>query len=252
MKKFITILLLAFIASKTLRIVTQDGNPETALSADDATKGKANLFSKSANIKNAINDLCDGYDRITKSFNIQKSREIKQIIERDGFSKLHIKSNLFIMTNLIMDKYDSYVERRAKAMRLKDDVLENFLITAQFGAFADDGFWNKADIVYEDGDTQNSYDSLTVFAAPGSKPDAMDILISQFQVLDFKVADDLIWVKKNDNYFNFFKSEGEEFVKRPKTFTEAQVTALIEFYKLLSFKFLADTFGIQVKLPNWN
>ena len=252
MKKLILVLLLAFIASKSLRILSaKEGGINDALKADDIAKNKSESFNFVSKFKSSITDLSDIFKTLSETFHIKRSREIKEIIERDGFSKLHLKSNLFIMNGLIQEKYMDYVVRRGKAMRLKGEVLENFLTTAEFAQWADEqSFWNKVDVVYQDSDVKNSYDSFTVLASQGKKAGTMDILISQFQVFDFKVSDDLIWIKKSDNYMNFFENDGEEFVKRPKVFTEAQIKSLIDFYKLLNFKFIADTFGIEVKLPS--
>ena len=154
------------------------------------------------------------------------------------------------MNGLIEGKYMDYIKKRGEAMNLKKEVYDHYIPTCEYVPYTiENGFWNKADIVYNDDVLKNSYDSFTVFASRGKRDDVYDVLISQFKVLDFKIADDLIWVKKSNDYFQFFKQDGEEFIKRPKIFTEDQVKALIEFFKVLGFKFIAEVFGIEVKMP---
>lgn len=251
MRKIILVLCIAFILSKSLRIMqTKPGETQNINGGvSNTTKERAGMFANTANFKQGISDIMDSVDRVAQSLKVSKHREIKEIIERDGWDRLNIKTQIFVMTGLMEEKYYEYCEKRGRALKLPDEVYEHYNITAEYGPWTvDDALYNKADFVYTDENIKNSYDSFTVLASQGKRDGTYDILISQFQVLDFKIADDLIWFKYSNSYTNFFQEDGEEFVKRPKILTEKQLEALLDVMKLISYKFLADTFGVKFDL----
>lgn len=225
----------------------QDQTTNTAV--DENTKQRAGMFANTANFKQGITDIMDSVDRVAQSFKVEKKKEIKEIIERDGWDKLHIKSQIFVMIGLMEKKYYEYCEKRGRALNLPKDIYEHYNITAEYGPWTiEDALYNSAEFIYTDENVRNSYDSFTVLASQGKREDTYDIIIAQFQVLDFKIADDLIWFKYSNKYTNFFNEEGEEFVKRPNILTDKQIEALLDFIKVLSYKFLADTFGVKFDL----
>lgn len=255
MRKIILVLCISFILSKSLRILqqgtTKEGGAGDATTTDQTTQSAAENMSKSGQIKTWVNDLTESYDRVAKSIYVTKHQEIKEIIERDGWDKLHLKSNIFIMNGLLEEKYYEYVYKRGKALKLRGEIYEHYNITAEYGPWTiDNALWNKCDFIYSDENIKNSYDSFTVLASQGRKEGAYDILISQLQIFDFKIADDLIWIKQSNDYAQFFKEDKEEFIKRPNILTEKKLEALVDVFKILSFKFLADTFGVKVQLPS--
>lgn len=250
MRKIILILCIAFILSKSLRIMQADPPvKKPGEVVDDNTKKRAGMFKNTANFKQGITDIMDSVDRVAQTFKVEKHREIKEIIERDGWDKLNIQSQIFIMTGLMEEKYYEYCEKRGRALKLPEEVYEHYNITAEYGPWTvDDALYNKADFIYSDENIKNTYDSFTVLASQGKRDGTYDILISQFKVLDFKIADDLIWFKYSNSYTSFFKEDGEEFVKRPNILTDKQIQALLDLLKVLSYKFLADTFGVKFDL----
>lgn len=249
MRKIILVLCIAFILSKSLRIMQDDTVKNLGNGVPNAAKQKAGMFANTANFKQGITDIMDSVDRVAQSLKVSKHREIKEIIERDGWDRLNLKTQIFVMTGLMEEKYYAYCENRGKALKLPKEVYEHYNITAEYGPWTvDDALYNKADFIYTDENIKNSYDSFTVLASQGKRDGTYDILISQFQVLDFKIADDLIWYKYSNSYTNFFQEDGEEFVKRPKILTEKQLEALLDVMKLISYKFLADTFGVKFDL----
>lgn len=251
MKKFILVLLIAIITSKTLRILDDaTENVDSQVKVDDSKKAAASKLSFTGKIKSYVNDICDSYDRIAQSFKITKSQSVKEVITREGFSKLKLESTVFVNKNLKGEKYDKYFQDRAKTLGLKQKYLEEFNTTIDSGKYSENADMFKTSIDYQDGRDNNTYSSINVIVGEGSRTNCYDIIIHYFSISAFQIADDLLWIEESNNYCNIFQQTKQKFITRPKTLTEKQVTALIDFYRILSLKFIGETFGIKLKLPN--
>lgn len=251
MRKFIFVFLIVFIASKTLRLLTEEKKDlKTGLTAKKEEKQQVAKLTIAQKIKNITGDLCDTYDRLTQSFKVTKSETVKKFITREGFSQLKLTSRLFYNKNLMDEKYMEYMNKRAKGLGIKNDDLEDYLTTVEFMPFEEGTGMFDAKLFYKDGRGDNSYSSFNVIATMGSMNGRYDILIHHFRIFDFQLADDILWTEKSSNYCNIFQQTKQEFKKIPKSLSEAQVQSLIDFYKILSLKFVGDTFGINLNLPN--
>lgn len=251
MKKLIFVLLIIFITSKTLRLLSEDKKDiKTGLSSSNELKQQIANLTIAQKIKNITGDLCDTYNKLSNSFKVTKTETVKKFITREGFSQLKLTSRLFYNKNLKKEKYMSYMDKRGKRLGIKDDDYQDYLDTVEFMPFEESSGMFNAELFYKDGRGDNSYSSFNVLASEGSRPDCYDIIIHHFRIFDFQLADDILWTEKNNNYCNIFEQTKQEFKKVPKSLGKAEIQSLIEFYKILSLKFVGDTFGINLKLPN--
>ena len=251
MKKLLLIILISFAVSKTLRILNDaQQNIQDQMQSSQQTKDQAKQSTFFDKMTNRTNTLLGLFQNIAKTFHSEHSETVKEIIKREGFSKLKLKSNVFVNVNLKATSYLNYMRRRGSVLGISDpDDLDNFITTVEFAPDSDKAGAGNTNLVYEDGKTDNSYDSLSVFVNEGTKEDCYDVMIHHFRIYEFQIADNLLWVQKTDDYFGIAKVTKDEFVRQPNTLTKEQVTALIEFYKMLSLSFVAETFGIKLDLP---
>lgn len=252
MKKYILVLLIAIITSKTLRLLEDEAteNVDSQVKVDENKKEQASKLSFTGKIKSYVNDICDSYDRIAKSFKITKSESVKEVITREGFSKLKLESIVFVNKNIKEEKYEEYFEKRGKNLGIKPQYLEEFKTTVDSGQYSESADMFRTSIDYQDGRDNNTYSSINVIIGEGSRKNCYDVIIHYFSISAFQIADDLVWIEQSNNYCNIFQETKQKFITRPKTLTEKQVTALVDFYRILSLKFIGETFGISLKLPN--
>lgn len=250
MKKLILVLLIAISISKMLRVLEKTKGLEDGLSANENEKKQVANLTIAEKFKKFATNFCDGFNQISNTFKVTQSETVKKFITRDGFSKIRLKSYLFITKNLIDSKYMYYMEKRGKTLGIKDDDFEQYKITVEMMPFSDSNAMFVSDLVFKDKNDRNSYSSFNVMASMGTKGGAYDVLIHYFKIFDFQLADDILWTEKNSNYFNMFDKTKQNFVKVPKNLSKKEVESLIDFYKVLSLKFIGDSFGINLKLPN--
>ena len=69
----------------------------------------------------------------------------------------------------------------------------------------------------------------------------------------FKLAPDL-FIERTDTSVlgGIFEKGKEKIIKRPKTLTQDELTAILEMYKMVSFKILCEVFGINITPPSFN
>lgn len=251
MKKLLLIILVSFAISKTLRILNDaQKNIQDQMQSSQETKEQAKNTTFFDKMMSGTNTLCDTFQKVAKTFHYSHSETIKEIIKREGFSKLKLKSNVFVNINLKSSRYMDYMKKRAKVLGItNEEDLENFITTVEFSIDSDKSGAANTELLYEDGKTDNSYDSLSVFINYGTKDDCYDIMIHHFRIFEFQIADNLVWIQKTTDYFGMANVVKDELVRQPNTLTKEQVTALIEFYKMLSLSFVAETFGIKLDLP---
>lgn len=251
MKKFILALLIALSVSKMIRVLEEETKDlQNGLTASETEKKTIANLTIAEKFKNMATNFCDGFNKISSTFKVTQSETVKKFITRDGFSKIKLKSYLFITKNLIESKYMYYMEKRGRSLKIKEDDFEQYKITVEMMPFSDSNSMFISDLVYKDSKDPNSYSSFNVMASMGSKDDTYDVLIHYFKIFEFQLADDILWTEKNSNYFNMFDKTKQNFVKVPKNLSRKEIEALIDFYKVLSLKFIGDSFGINLKLPN--
>ena len=251
MKKLIFVLLIVSIVSKTLRLLT-DGEGLNNLTVSSEEKKHVSILTIAQNIKNVTNGFCDTFNKLASTFKISKSETVKQFINREGFSQLRLTSRLFYNKNLMSSVYKQYMEARGSKLGIKEEDKDDYLTTVEFIPFEEKGGMFNAELFYKDGREDNSYSSFNVMASLGTMDDRYDITIHHFRIFDFKLADDILWTEKSTNYFNAFSNTKQEFKKVPKSLSKTEVQSLIDFYKLLTLKFIGETFGIDLQLPNLN
>ena len=251
MKKLLLIILVSFAVSKTLRILNDaQQNIQDQMKSSQQAKDQAKNLTFFDKMMNSTNNLITTFQKIAQTFNYEHSETIKEIIKKEGFSKLKIKSNVFVI-NLQEDKLYDYLTKRLKLLGITDqEDLNYFQITVSSETFSDDiSQGSNIEIVYDDGKTDNSYDSLSLFISEATKLDCYDIMIHHFRIYEFQIADNLYWSQTISDYFGSAKVTQSEFFRQPNNLTNKQSTALIEFYKMLSLSFVAETFGIILDLP---
>ena len=79
-----------------------------------------------------------------------------------------------------------------------------------------------------------------------------DIMITDIKA-KFKLAPDL-FIERTDTSVlgGIFQKGKEKIIKKPKNLTQEELTAILEMYKMVSFKVLCDVFGIKVSIPKFN
>lgn len=254
MKKYIFVLLFAIIASKSLRILNKSGNIFTALTADDEAKNKASTFAYISKIKDAIKVLRHEYSKLIEDFNEKQNKILRNMISGEQISKLNVESNIYIMTNLTSEKYLDYIRRRVNGLGLSKEylngIIDGFESLPTIGG--GDDFWFKGNALYPDEYLKNAYNSILILGSIGSKPDCYDVVILHFRLRDFIIADDkLMNIRVNKNSMDFFNDFGFYYCKEfsDSILTKEEYEALVNFEKILSFRFLADIFSITVEIP---
>ena len=78
-----------------------------------------------------------------------------------------------------------------------------------------------------------------------------DIIITDMNAR-FKVAPDIFIEETNKSIAGgIFEGQNQKLITKPKSLSEKELKALLDMYKLLSFKILCDVFGIKVNLPSF-
>ena len=68
----------------------------------------------------------------------------------------------------------------------------------------------------------------------------------------FKLASDLFIMDSKTSVLGLlFEKKEEKIFKRPKTLTQDELTAILEMYKMISFKLLCEIFDINIYLPHF-
>ena len=222
MRKIIVITLIAFTLSYNLRFLT--GETDIEKQTKDAGE-KINGFQKVENLCNAAEKIGKTWQNLITAFKTTHQKSIKKLTDGKGFDYFHGSSEIFLSFGLKQIHYEKYFLRKSEHLLIPKGMRKKFLEITDDAQFMD---INQP----EEG--------------------KFDIMITDIKA-KFKLAPDL-FIERTDTSVlgGIFQKGKEKIIKKPKNLTQEELTAILEMYKMVSFKVLCDVFGIKVSIPKFN
>ena len=245
MRKILFIALIALSLTFNLRFL-QEGS-----TSNSEAKQKVSFFDKVDNICNAANKVGETWGNLVNAFKTTSSKTIKEFTNGKGFDYFHGSSQVFVIAGLKGAYFDKFWTRKAGHLKLSRDAKKIFVEIGQDSEFMDKQAWNKLDLAFNP--EENKKDSVKGVSLLVNQPvdGKFDILITDIRAT-FKLAPDLL-IERNEKSVlgGIFSKTKEKIIKKPKTLGQEELTAILDMYKMVSFKVLCDIFGIQVTLPKF-
>ena len=169
-----------------------------------------------------------------------------------GFEYFYRSSEIFLSFGLREAHYDKYWLRKAEHLLIPKDKRQTFLEIVDNSKFIDKQAWTLITLAFNPEESEkDEVKGICIFINPPfeGKYDVMIINIRS----KFKLASDLFIIgSKTSVLGDIFEKEKEIIIRKPKTLTQEELTAILEMYKMISFKLLCEIFDINIYLPNFN
>ena len=249
MRKIIVITLIAFTLSYNLRFLTGETNIEQQ--TKDAGE-KINGFQKVENLCNAAEKIGKTWQNLITAFKTTHQKSIKKLTDGKGFDYFHGSSEIFLSFGLKQTHYDKYFLRKSEHLLIPKTMRKKFLEITDDAQFMDKQAWNNLELAFNPEESKK--DEVKGISILINQPvdNKFDIMITNIRA-KFKLAPDL-FIERTDTSVlgGIFEKGKEKIIKRPKTLSQDELTAILEMYKMVSFKILCEVFGINITPPSFN
>ena len=188
---------------------------------------------------------------LTGAFKTTSSTTIKKFANGKGFS--HFMGNFDVRVNIGVNEryYDKYFESKMGLLKVPLSKKEQFIEAVQDAKFMDKHIWTNMDLVFNPSGNEIGTVKGVSLMINRPKDKKYDIIITDMNAR-FKVAPDIFIEETNKSIAGgIFEGQNQRLITKPKSLSEKELKALLDMYKLLSFKILCDVFGIEVSLPNF-
>ena len=252
MRKIIIITLISLSLSFNLRFL-QNKEEISKLNEEIKILGeRINKFQKVDNLFDVADKINSTWGNIVNAFKTKHLKQIKKMTNGKGFEYFHGSSEIFPSFGLRQTHYDKYWLRKAEHLRIPKDMRQNFLEIVDNSKFIDKQAWTLINLAFNPEESEKKeVKGVSIFI---NQPvdGRYDVMIANIRG-KFKFASDLfIMDSKVSVLGDIFEKKKEKIFKRPKTLTQDELTAILEMYKMISFKLLCEIFDINIYLPNFN
>ena len=253
MKSILVLLLIALCAASNLRrlslpdsIIPSNANDQST--ASNSTVQKISFLDKFDNYCDSIKKVANTYQNVVDAFKSSYSKSMK-IIQQEGFKKFKMISNVFVAKGLREERYINYFKGKEPAFHLEGDKKIFFEQTVEDGMYCDQNDWNQLKVIYEDGKSDNTFDNINVYISLQESGDKYDIILL-YMTGEFGLADDILYIQESKSIAGgIYSSSKDSMEKVPHHMSQKEAEALINFYNILSVKFVSSTIGIKLNLP---
>ena len=251
MRTTLVLLLIALSAATNLRRLSSSSTPGDIASKTEvspANKQKISGMDKFNNFCDSINKVADTYQNVVNAFKSSYSKSMR-IIPQEGFKLLKMTSNVFIAKGLKEERYLKYFQGKEPAFHLTGDKKIFFEQTVEDGMYCDQNDWNQLKVIYEDGKDDNTFDNINVYISIQDSGDKFDVILL-YMTGEFGLADDILYIQESKSIAGgIYSSSKDSMEKVPHHMSQKEAEALINFYNILSVKFVSSTIGIKLNLP---
>jgi hypothetical protein len=191
------------------------------------------------------------WQSLTGAFKTKNSHTIKKYANGKGFS--HFMGNFDVRVNLgVVEKYyDKYFESKMLLLGVPSNKKDMFIDAVQDAKMMDKHIWTNMDLVFNPSGKEIGTVKGVSLMVNKRKNKKFDVIITDMNAR-FKVAPDIFLEETNKSIAGgIFEGQKQRLITKPKSLSEQELKALLDMYKLLSFKILCDVFGIEVSLPNF-
>ncbi len=218
------------------------------------SKPTKKLFKGIENIE-ALSDTAKSiggfWQSLTGAFKTTSSKTIKKFADGKGFS--HFMGNFDVRVNIGVNEkyYDKYFESKMELLKVPFNKKELFIDAVQDAKMMDKHIWTNMDLVFNPSGKEIGTVKGVSLMVNKRKNKKFDVIITDMNAR-FKVAPDIFLEETNKSIAGgIFEGQKQRLITKPKSLSEQELKALLDMYKLLSFKILCDVFGIEVSLPNF-
>ena len=252
MRKILLIALLSLTLAFNLRFLQGEENNNNVNQQVAETKEKISGFQKVENLCNAADKISSTWGNIVNAFKTTHQKSIQKMTDGKGFEYFHGSSEIFLAFGLKESHYEKYWSRKAEHLLIPKDMRKKFLEIADDGLYMDKQAWNNLDLAFNPEESKK--DEVKGISILINQPvdGKFDVMVTNIRA-KFKLAPDL-FIERTDTSVlgGIFQKGKEKIIKRPKTLSQDELTAILEMYKMVSFKILCEVFGINIAPPKFN
>ena len=252
MRKIVLIALISLTLSFNLRFLNGNENKDGVKGEVKNAGEQINGFQKVDNLCNAADKISSTWGNIVNAFKTTHQKQIKKLTDGKGFEYFHGSSEIFLSFGLREGHYNKYWSRKAQYFLIPKEMRKKFLEIADDAQFMDKQAWNNLELAFNPEESKK--DEVKGISILINQPvdNKFDIMITNIRA-KFKLAPDL-FIERTDTSVlgGIFQKGKEKIIKKPKNLTQEELTAILEMYKMVSFKVLCDVFGIKVSIPKFN
>ena len=253
MRKIVLIALISLTLSFNLRFLQDEGEEKNDVNSQvEDAKDKVTGFQKVDNLCNAADKIGKTWKNIVGAFKTTHQKQIKKMTDGKGFEYFHGSSEIFLAFGLRQVHYDKYWQRKADHLKIPKDMRKEFLEIADDSQFMDKQAWNNLDLAFNPEESKKDEVKGVTILINQPVDGKYDVMVTNIRA-KFKLAPDL-FIERTDTSVlgGIFEKGNEKIIKKPKTLTQDELTAILEMYKMVSFKILCEVFGINITPPSFN
>lgn len=241
MRTYLLLLCLALISGKMLRFL------EGGAAVADSVSGYKG-FSK---FKDGVNKICDMWDKICATFGSSQWNYVKGIIDQQGYEKLCLDSNFMSNGGVRFSSWDVYWKRTINVLKLDEQQRTDAEIEIEFAKDSDGNAWVANTIGFDNkqGGEIGKMRIINFLTNVRKEDNKFDAIVFDFEV-SFKIAPRLVFRSKGCSILGGIYSDSEDYIEEQNVeLTEAQVDAILKYFKLLSLELIASVAGVKLTLP---
>lgn len=239
MKKVILVFLFALISSKHLRFAAD----QDAAAAGEAAK----KFKGFDNLKSSVDTISDMWGGAVKAFKTTQQTKINKYIPGDGFRQIAMSTNFMSAGGMRLASWEAIWDRKLKLFGLSEKDMEKALVTLEYAQFSEQQTWASTTLGFntEEGD-RDGVKAIDILTNVREDEGKFDYVIVDFS-MSFKFAPNITWVTKMGSYAGgIWSQQKDELIETPRGVTDEDVKAIMEMFKLLSFKAIAAIAGVTL------
>jgi len=192
--------------------------------------------------------LTDGWSKIVNAFKTTRSSELKERLLGKGFDYFAQSAAMQISKGIkgqYIDAFLDHVETRIKVPAERTADLKMFLEECKW---VESNIWTAFNTLFSI-DKGGNTKFASILISRNDSNDTYDFFYNDIKADFYLAPDTLVVSKKLSVLGGIWEDSKDEYIKVPKSLTTDDISTVLQFFQIVSFKGFAEQLGIKLEFP---
>lgn len=195
-----------------------------------------------------VDQICFVWKQIVQVFKVQRKTTIKQALMEKGFDYFSGSGSMQVMKGIQADKIEDIFAMIQRRIKVPSERQEEVKTVLDESLFMEKNVWSSFNTVFSIDETGDSK-FANIMVSNNEQNNTYNVIYNDFQA-KFKLAPDVLIINKQITFGSgIFQNSEDKIMRVPKSLTQEDITIVLSFFQLITYKHLADHFKINLELP---
>ncbi len=197
---------------------------------------------------NLLSSIGSTFQKLVAVVTCSSSTTLREMWRNEGYDKLDIESTLKRSIGIMADKWEVWKKSMMKFNKIPNEYQQTFNDFLDESEEVESNIWSKTELIYDEASSANIFRVLNFFI--NERNDGKKDCVYTNIRLKFSLAQGTeIWTKGRSFVGGAYSDLKDKIVKTNPKLTQKSIEDLINIIRLLSFNFIGNSFGLDLKIP---